>query len=72
MPASEAAAALPDQRAHFDALRERCPLALGDVQQFLQRPRLRVRQGPQLPLDQLQMDAQRVEGIADFVGDARR
>ena len=34
MPASEAAAALPDQRAHFDALRERCPLALGDVPQW--------------------------------------
>ena len=33
MPASEAAAALPDQRAHFDALRERCPLAYGDSQQ---------------------------------------
>ena len=34
MPASEAAAALPDQRAHFDALRERCSLALGDVPQW--------------------------------------
>ena len=34
MPASEAAAALPDQRAHFDALRKRCPLAFSATQHW--------------------------------------